>query len=158
MMLGYPDNRVNPSSPYLLNPETNLERGEYSIYNINPGYFSAHNYSDLIENNQQAALSKPDFVLVELPSILYNSYPTHLVASADLAIVVCRANRVWSAADQKALEVLMKISCQEPVFLLNGVEIEVIESVLGDLPKKRSWLRKTVKSIIRFQFNSKQEF
>ena len=157
-ILGYPDNRVDHSSPFLLNPEANLESGEYSGYHINPGYFSAQEYTDLIENNQLATRSKPDFVLIELPPILYNSYPTHLVALADLAIIVCRANRVWSAADQKALNILMKITTQEPVFLLNGVEIEVIESVLGDLPKKRSWLRKTIKSIVRFQFNSKQEF
>jgi len=38
------------------------------------------------------------------------------------------------------------------MFFLNGVELDVIESVLGDLQKKRSWFRKIVKKLVRFQF------
>ena len=157
-MFGYPDNRIDASSPFLQPPEKILDKTEYFTYNINPQFMSASSYSDLLEGSQNAAFLTPvEFVLIEIPPILYNSYPPHLIASADLALVVGRSNRVWSEADQKALDHLIKITSQKPVFLLNGVEIEVIESILGDLPKKRSWLRRMAKSVVRFQFNSKYE-
>jgi succinoglycan biosynthesis transport protein ExoP len=97
---------------------------------------------------------EPDYVLIELPSLLNYSYPSKLVASADLTLFVCRANRVWSIADQTALDIYKKGTKQNPVVLLNGVEFKVIESVLGDLPKKRSWFRRVLKNAVRFQFKS----
>ena len=157
-MFGYSDNRIDFSSPFLQNPEMKLGKSEYSSYQINPHYFSARNYTDLLGETPIVSDHAPyDFILIEIPPILYNSYPSQLVASADLALIVGRSNRVWSAADQKALDLVTKITSQKPVFLLNGVEIEVIESILGDLPKKRSWLRRMAKSVVRFQFNSKYE-
>jgi len=157
-MFGYSDNSIDLSSPFLQRPETILGKQEYLTYQINPHYFSARNYADLLEGtNNVSNHSSDDFILIEIPPILYNSYPPQLIATADLAVVVGRSNRDWSEADQKALDHLTKITGQPPVFLLNGVEIEVIESILGDLPKKRSWLRRMVKRLVRFQFNSKNE-
>ena len=157
-MFGYPDNRIDSFSPFLQKPDVILDRSEYFTYKINPKFISGYSYKDLLEVQKDIpADATYDFILIEIPPILYNSYPSHLIASADLAIVVGRSNRVWSEADQKALDLLTKITSQKPVFLLNGVEVEVIESVLGDLPKKRSWLRRMAKSMVRFQFNSKNE-
>ncbi len=157
-IFGYPDSSIDSASPFLKKPELILNQLEYCTYKINPNYIAAYSYLDLLEVQKDSSnKSSYDFVLIEIPPILYNSYPPHLISSADLAIVVGRSNRVWSEADQKALDHLTKITSQKPVFLLNGVEIEVIESVLGDLPKKRSWLRRMAKRVVRFQFNSKYE-
>ena len=155
-LLGYPDTRINPDSPFLQKPEIYLDSLEYFIYEVDNNYFKAGNFRDLIADRFNTAFfDKPDYVLIELPPFLYYSYPQQLVANADLAIVVCRANREWSHADQGAFDVLKKITSQEPVVLLNGIELLVIESVLGDLPKKRSWFRRTAKKIIRLQFYSR---
>jgi hypothetical protein len=73
-------------------------------------------------------------------------------------MLICRANRSWTDADNGALETLKKITKCEPVALLNGVEINVVETVLGDLPKKRSLLRRKLKKIVRFQYFTKSQF
>jgi len=38
---------------------------------------------------------------------------------------------------------------------LNGVEVLEMETFLGDLPRKRSFLRRVVKNILRLRFFSK---
>ena len=37
-------------------------------------------------------------------------------------------------------------------FVINGVELNEVEAILGDLPIKRSNFRKTIKNIIDFHF------
>ncbi|MEI7662530.1 MAG: hypothetical protein WCK34_10040, partial [Bacteroidota bacterium] len=146
-----------PFSPFLQDPEHFLETEEYVKYEINPGYYSAGNFRDLLENSGLSSNISPDFVIIEIPPVLYYSFPPLLVASSDLAVLVCRANRVWSQADQGALETVKKITTQEPVILLNGVELQAIEAILGDLPKKRSRLRRIAKNLVRLQFYARQQ-
>ena len=64
---------------------------------------------------------------------------------------------MWLTADQGALDTIKKITSCPPVMLLNGVEIEVVESILGEIPKKRSFLRRALKKVYRFQFSSKNK-
>lgn len=156
-MMGYGDNRIDSSSPFLQKPENNLESSEYKEYHVNAGYFTTDSYEDMIKRNGISIDFAPDLVIIELPPILYYSYPPQLIASADLAVLVCRANRIWSSADQGALNILKKNANQAPAILLNGVDIEVVESYLGDLPKKRSQLRRLIKNIVRFQFYSRYQ-
>jgi polysaccharide biosynthesis transport protein len=156
-LLGYKGHRIDSSSPFLQNPEAYLDKTEYMHYRVDVEYNSISSYEDIIEANKMLLDFKPEYVFIEMPPILYYSYPQQLVASADLAIILCRANRVWSDADQGAINTLKEITRQEPVVLLNGVESEVVESVLGDLPKKRSWIRRIMKNIIRLQFKSRYQ-
>lgn len=155
--LGFKDYRTDSASPFLQNPESYLDNTEYIHYSVDDGYYSTGKYEDLIDMNKMPAGYNPEYVIIEVPPILFYSYPQQLIASADLSVLLCRANRVWTDADQGALEILRKITKQEPVVLLNGVEFEVVESVLGDLPKKRSWLRRILKNIIRLQFKSRYQ-
>lgn len=153
-LLGKKGSRIDTSSPFLQGPENYLDKTEYMQYSVNADYFSTGTYQDILKANEMKLEVEPEYVLIEIPSILYYSYPQQLFATADLAILLCRANRVWSDADQGALATLKGITKQEPVVLLNGVESDVVESVLGDLPKKRSWIRRIMKNIIRLQLKS----
>lgn len=156
-LLGYPDIRIDYNSPYIQMPESYLENYEYMQYRINSDFFSTGSYIELLQNNGSSSEYKPDYVLLELPPIVYNSFPSKLIAAADLTVLVCRANRNWLAADQGAIETLTNILPQEPVVLLNGVEMQAVESALGDLPMKRSRLRRIAKNIVRLQFYSRQK-
>jgi hypothetical protein len=89
--------------------------------------------------------------------VIYNNYPAELVAQADMSILVCRSNRLWSEADQTALNGLLPLCEPRMHFIINGVELQEVESMLGDLPKKSSWLRKKIKNLFRFQFFSKTQ-
>jgi len=150
--LGYPDLRINYNSPFLQDPASYLEPDEYMQYEINTGFFSVHNYQDLLRQNSIYPPVEPDYVLIEIPPILYYSYPQSLVASADLPILVCRANRIWSAADRSALSNMMKNTREEPKFFLNGVSIPEVESLFGELPKRRSRLNRIMRNLVRLQF------
>lgn len=152
LMLGYPDSRIDTESPFLVKPENRLENGEYFVYNVSEKFYSVKNYTEILEQNDFELTFVPDYVIIELPPILYFPYPVALVSDADIPIMVCRSNRVWSNADQAALDVLLKLTEKQTHFILNGVELPVIETVLGDLPKKRSRIRRLLKKLLRMEF------
>ena len=155
-IMGYDDQRINQDSPFLKDPKEYLEESEYSEYQVDTDYFNSTGYQNLIKNTV-AQNSQPDYVIIEIPPILYYSYPTELISSSDLAVLVCRANRSWTDADNGVLETLKKLTKCEPVALLNGVALNVVETVLGDLPKKRSFFRRLAKNILRLQVSSKHQ-
>lgn len=135
-LLGYPDSRIDVQSPFLHRNVSSLSNDGYYEYLINEDFFSVNNYRELLIRNNYSNIMTPNYVLIEIPAILYYPYPTDLVESADLPLMVCRANRVWTPADQGALDSISKISSRPPLFVLNGIEKEVIESILGKLQKK----------------------
>ncbi len=155
-LFGYHDTMVDPFSPFLQHPEHYLDSDEYLQFQIDPEYYSVETFRDLLENSGLSSGISPDFVIIEIPAVLYYSFPPKLIANAHLAVLVCRANRVWSPADHGAIETLKTISSQEPVVLVNGVEMQAIETILGDLPKKRSRLRRIAKNLVRLQFFARQ--
>ena len=145
-LLGYSDTRIDYNNSFLAKNEASRSEEEYFEYEINKDYHQAHDYKELLVNNNHTLSFIPDYILIEIPPILYFSYPAGLVASADLPLMVCRANRVWSQADRSAVENMVKITSQAPLFVLNGVEQEVVETELGELPKKGGLLQKLTKN------------
>lgn len=154
MILGYPDTRIDLNNPFLNVTQEFENQTEYIEYKVDKSFFLAKNYSDILENSGYNPPFTPDIVLIELPAILYHPYPVGLLSNIDLPILVCRSNRSWSSADQGVLETIMKLTGTKTHFFLNGVELKAIESVLGDLPKKRSGIRKLIKNIITLNFAS----
>jgi uncharacterized protein involved in exopolysaccharide biosynthesis len=156
-LIGFSDGRVDYDSPFLESAALHAEPDGYYYYNIDNAFYSTGNYQELLDKNHIEISFIPDYVLIEIPSIVHYPYPAGLVRSADLALLVCRANHIWSQADQNALDNIMKLTTCEPVFILNGVELQVLEGTLGDLPKKRSRFRRIMKKIIHFQFFSRNQ-
>ncbi|MCF6239876.1 MAG: hypothetical protein L3J74_00865 [Bacteroidales bacterium] len=94
-----------------------------------------------------------DYVFVVIPGINKSPYPIELLATMDDAYMVCRANRPWSEADTASLKRIQKaINHLSPEIILNGVELPVIEQIIGELPKRRSKLRVMIKRILKRQF------
>ena len=152
LLLGYPDIRIDYQSPFLAQPERYLGKDEYVKYYSDKSFLEIKNYQELVGFH---STEPPEYVLIEIPAILYHSYPVELIAGIDLPVLVCRSNRVWSEADQTALNTILKFTGKASHFILNGVELPVIESVLGELPKKRSKFRRAIKKLILFQFLSR---
>ncbi|MCL6267158.1 GumC family protein [Flagellimonas myxillae] len=98
-----------------------------------------------------------DFVILEIPSIIKNPFPVKLASTMDYTFLVTRANRAWSEADKNALELFNEATTgPEPTIILNGVKVLEMETVVGDLPKKRSLIRSWIKKIVQFRFFTKQ--
>ena len=153
-MLGYPDPGIDTENIFLKEPSEYLQAGSLLVYKNNDAFLKAGNFYDLIVQNGFHLQSEPDIVIIELPSILYNAYPADLIADADVPILVCRSNRAWSDADQSALKTFSGLVRNEIRYVLNGVEIQAVESVIGELPKVRSLLRRKLKSIFTLQFSA----
>ncbi len=94
-----------------------------------------------------------NYIIIEIPALVYNPYPSELVRSSDITLWVVRANRVWKNADNLCLTTYIKSVSQKPISVLNGVEIEFVENNLGELPKKRSLLRAQIKKIVSLRIH-----
>ena len=156
-VLGYPDPRIDLDNSFLADVSTYLDSSEYYSYKMDHTFYKAKNYTDILKQNNITLDYSPDFVIIELPALIYNNYPADLMIEADLGILVCRSNRNWTDADQSAINNLLATSASKIKFIVNGVNINETESVLGDLPKRRSKLRRKIKAMFKFQFFSKNQ-
>jgi uncharacterized protein involved in exopolysaccharide biosynthesis len=99
-----------------------------------------------------------DYVFMEIPSIIYYQYPVKLLRNSDLNLLVVRSNRNWTKADANALEIIKKANATEPMVVLNGVDIDTLNIVLGEIPKRRSRIRRIIKKVLTMQLRSKYTF
>jgi succinoglycan biosynthesis transport protein ExoP len=156
-ILGYTDPRIDYDNPFLADLSSYLDPSEYYSYTMDSRFYNAQNFSDILDQNNITLNFTPDFVIIELPALIDYIYPIELLNKADLDILVCRSNRVWSDADKSAMKNILAASESKINFIINGVTINEIESVLGELPKKRSLLRRKIKAMFKFQFFSKNQ-
>jgi len=155
--LGSQDPRIDFDNPFLSAVSSYLDASEYYTYTIDTQFYKAKNYTDILNLNNIKLDFTPDYVIIELPAIIYNNHPAELFTHSDIDILICRANRLWSEADQAALNRLLPLSGSKMNFIVNGVELKEVESLLGDLPKKRSKFRKKIKNMFKFQFFSENQ-
>lgn len=153
-MMGYRDPRVDYEHPFLANVNEYIQEHNFRTYDTSSNYQEAHTFRDLDFDKSNIDLDSLDYVFIELPNILERHYPIELICRSDLALLVCRSNRLWSTADINILNNIKKNSETNLRFLINGVEIEEVEAVLGEIPKKRSSARRKLKNVLRFQFFS----
>jgi len=153
--LGYQDPRKDYSHPFLADTSDYLNESEYLTYELNAGFYNAKSYEGLTLEVAKISNQQPDYVIIELPNILETNYPADLIGTSDMVLLVCRSNRLWSKADENLLNNIKEITHSKLQFIINGVEIEEIEALLGELPKQRSKVRRRIKNILRFQFHLK---
>lgn len=156
-ILGYPDSRIDLDNPFLADVSCYLDASEHYSYAMDSKFYNAESYTDILGQDNLYLDNSPEFIIIELPAIIYNNYPVKLITNADLDILVCRSNRTWSDADESAIINLREACGSKLNTIINGVKINEIESVLGDLPKTRNKFRKKIKSIFKFQFFSKNQ-
>jgi polysaccharide biosynthesis transport protein len=157
-LFGYQDPRIDTQNAFLQNPETYLHTDDYMNGTGNAAFQHAADIETICKNVFTKETAIPDYLFIELPALLKDNYSAPLIAGADLVILTCRSNRVWSEADKQVVQDILPLTGTKIHAILNGVEVQETESLIGDLPKKRSWIRKKIKSLIRFQFFSKNHF
>lgn len=156
-VFGYPDTRIDFGNPFLAPATTYLESSDYFPYVMDNAFYNAKGYKDILAQDSTFANASPDVVIIELPALIHNKYPAELMINADLNVMVCRSNRVWTDADEMALKYLKEFCASKLGIIVNGVQINETEAVLGDLPKTRNKFRKKLKAMFRFQFLSKNQ-
>ncbi len=90
----------------------------------------------------------------ETEALLEERFDISKIKSADMILLVARANRIWNAADKKAINRLKKVGNKNIFLVLNGIEQDELENLIGEVPKTRSKFRKWVKRITNKEFHT----
>ncbi|HBB91022.1 MAG TPA: hypothetical protein DC042_04740 [Bacteroidales bacterium] len=116
-------------------------------YEVPDNFLIIRNINELLRNF--TFLTKGyQFIFIELPALLANEYPASMVNSGNLSIVIGRASRTWNRADEEILKLYANNINHPMLALLDGCGIDNIETIIGEIPKRRSVIRKLIKKII----------
>lgn len=132
------------------------EEGFYDSATYEGGreFLKTRSYEDLIPSGYNASLY--DFVFTTFESVLTEQYPLDLTEKADMAFCVISAHRAWNKADRFAMKEFVNTLNVQPRLIVNGVDPDYMDVVLGDIKKSRSFLRKFMKMIFTLEFHSKK--
>ncbi len=128
----------------LVKPNDQPQEPDQSCLNYDAN--SLTELSLLIQNNNN------NHLLIEIPSLIMNDYPSELITSFDIVFLVSRASREWNKADSKALARFIETTGKNPDIILNGTDIYQLETVFGEVPTKRSKLKRYIKKILALNF------
>ncbi|WP_136467662.1 GumC family protein [Flagellimonas onchidii] len=126
-------------------------------YEVSDRLYKISNVEEFDHNGEISDFTFFDFIILEIPGIIKSPFPVKLASTMDYTFLVTRANRAWGEADKNALSLFNEATTgPEPTIILNGVKVLEMETVVGDLPKKRSLLRKWIKKVVQFRFFTKK--
>jgi succinoglycan biosynthesis transport protein ExoP len=144
----------------LLNPETSSKHELKSFqkqspdlqtkeYKVIDKLVDAGSITDLIEanNNKPLEEGKHSFIIIELPSLNKYPIPIEILDKSDISILIVHANKSWTASDARILKEFETVKQNQTKVLLNRVIPDLLEGIYGEIPKKRSLLRKKLKLI-----------
>ncbi|MDR0969307.1 MAG: LysM peptidoglycan-binding domain-containing protein [Lentimicrobiaceae bacterium] len=103
-------------------------------YNIGDDFANISSLQQLLSN---AGLRKEnyayDFIFLEIPSILHNSYPIGLLQDVDASILILKSSDRWRKADANGLEMIEEIIQKEPLIIINEAEDFAIQEFISDV-------------------------
>ena len=67
-----------------------------------------------------------DIVLLELPGLLNHAIPTHVVAQANVSVLLVSARSVWTRADQQLTDLYKRAATHSVIAVLNQVDVSMI--------------------------------
>ena len=142
---------------YKKSDDQQFSESEY-IYDINNRFFEIDHVRQLLDSGAlRADNTEYDYILLEIPSIIHNSYPLDLMKTIDGSLLISKASETWKNADQMALENFMQVSNEEPMFVLNQADRYAIDEMLHGVPStgKTFWKRFRDKASTPFRIRIK---
>lgn len=108
-------------------------------YLVRDNFPEIKNLRDLIHAQVLRRENTPyDYILLELPSIIFHSYPMELISQVDAAMLVVKANAGWSKADASALEIIKELAKEPPMVILNEAEDYAIREMISGVKVYRT--------------------
>lgn len=98
-----------------------------------------------------------EIILMEFPPLDSLVVKPGLLPPLNHTFLVCRANRVWTRIDKELLTLFSKTTGNQPSLILNGVDTVFAEEYIGDVPKRRFYLRSLLKGVVKFEFGNKKK-
>ncbi len=96
------------------------------------------------------------YTIVDQPDMSRSSLALDLAELVDASLFVLHSGHVYSQADSRALHSLELSGAPTLGLLINGITYEAVEEIMGEVPIRRSALRKTIKRLLLGRFKVKQ--
>lgn len=121
------------------------------VYQQDDHFNSAKNISDWF---LRLGIKKSDYdiIFIELEELSKFSIPNTFLNGVNSNLLVLSAERVWSESDSSALKLYTGLADVAPMILLNRVELDRLEAIIGEIPKSRSFVRRITKKVVTFEF------
>jgi len=120
-------------------------------YMLPDNFISIHNINELLRNYTFVTKGY-QYLVVELPALLVHEYPAAMIQSGDLSIMVASATRSWNKADEDMIRLYQSSIDHPALALLNGCQVDELESIIGEIPKRRNPIRKLIKRMVYVNF------
>ncbi|MBI9037686.1 MAG: LysM peptidoglycan-binding domain-containing protein [Bacteroidales bacterium] len=129
----------------------------YLFYKIRNNFSEIKDFNELINTKYLRQRNfEYDYIFVEIPAIIYHTYPLELMKSFDISILCVKANHRWQKADIMALDTMKEVSGDDPIVILNQTELFVLETIINGIPSnKKKNKYKNIKKYFSFS-NSKK--
>ena len=125
---------------------------DFEQYQADTDFINSHNISDVIDGKYDTRLY--DYVFFVFNPIMTEPYPLDLLKHFHIAICVVGAYRSWNRADNFALKEFSETLGYEPRVLVNGVDPDEMNLVVGEISKSRSAIRRFFKGILTLEFKT----
>ncbi|MEP7263105.1 MAG: hypothetical protein ABI772_01330 [Bacteroidota bacterium] len=93
-----------------------------------------------------------EYIFLELSELSRYDLAINIVRDSDLTLMVLDSDRAWTDADARVLRHFTRATEKQPLILLNKIDLDRLETIVGELPKKRSRLRRVVKNALSFEY------
>jgi polysaccharide biosynthesis transport protein len=115
--------------------ESDNDVNDYNLaynYPLNEKFSEIKNLRDLIDSN---SLRRDnflyDYILLEIPSIIFHSFPMEIIQQADASLLVIKGTSSWNKADEGALDIINDLAKEPPMIILNEAEDYAIEELIS---------------------------
>lgn len=133
----------------LLSPVARPTQAHSMAYPVMTDFDDADRVTELLQSIPQLAASAYDYVFLELPALLDTAMPVQLVSQSDMSILVVNARASWSRSDQELCNLYKRAAHGPVVAVLNEVEPDRLEVLMGPLPKRSKLPRTQGRGLIR---------
>ncbi|RAJ93986.1 uncharacterized protein involved in exopolysaccharide biosynthesis [Larkinella arboricola] len=82
----------------------------------------------LFDSKTKFDASRFDRIILEIPALISSPIPVYLVNQSTLSILVTDVNSIWARAEQKLLEMYLKIATHTTLAVLNRVDTSYIDA------------------------------
>lgn len=129
----------------VLNYSDNNESEPVDDYNLAYNYTIKENFSE-IKNLRELIDSNIlrrenylyDYILIEIPSIIFHAFPMELIQQVDASVLIVKATNSWNNADIGALEIIKDLAKEPPMVILNEAEDYAIENLISGVKMQRT--------------------
>ena len=122
-----------------------LSPASFKVYTAGINQLNCKTVRDLVGED----LSGKNMVVWLTPDLSSHSLPTSIARASDMAVLAFKADDTWLPVDKALISTTRRNMPDVPFFTwLIGTDEANLDSLIGEIPKQRSWLKKKIKKIL----------